>query len=328
MAFELVPIKNAIRAELQDNAKLISDSELEQNIENALIQLNNDKPRIVSKDIAGDNSQDYALPSEFIKRLSDVSEVEAPAGNNPPTFRARTDDWFLYEDPTKPLNDQRLRFKQFTPQTTNRLTALDVDTIDFQTDTARGAIIRYTFNTAPDFSAVEVGDLYTATLSTNSSNDGSFFIVTVNNASNFIEVLNEDRSDNTDDEATDSPSEGVIDNVDIIRLTIKTSFTVTRDESNLDQISALALVYKSLVFAFRSLSSRFSQTIQPGTILADAVDPGAIPQNYLFLAERYETSYKQITGLSAPVMAAHAMAEADIIFAHGEDFLFHPSLTR
>lgn len=324
MSFNFPDIRNDVNALLRDDALLVTLVEKDRAINGAIRQLNHDKPLTLVKDIPGDNTQDYALPSEFTKGFSDLEEVETPAGQNPPVFRNRDDDWRLYEDPTKPVGEQqRLRFLSLTPSATNILTALDVDTILFQS----GNTIRYTFNTTPDLSGVSVGNALLVTGATKSSNNGNFFVSLVDNGSDFIEVTNPGRSDNTDDEASDSPAVADAKTVDIIRVTFKSTNTVTNTSSTLNQDTFQAIIYKALVFLFRSLAARFNESNDP-SILADSVDLGAKAQGYLFLAERYENSYNQITGLKEKVKAGQAMAEADIVFAHGEDFLFHPARSR
>ena len=203
------------------------------------------------------------------------------------------------------------------------LSNLDVDIIAFQS----GNIIRYTFNGSPDLSSVSVGDALIVTTSTNTSNDGSFIVVTVNDSSDFVEVINLDRSDNTDDEATDSPSVGTLKDVQLIRVIITTPHTVTDISNTLSQDDFMAIIYKTLVFLFRSLAARFAQTTE-STIGADAVDYGGRTQNYLFMSERYETQYKQIVGIGGKIAFAQAFAETDIVFSHGEDLLFHPKRSR
>lgn len=85
---------------------------------------------------------------------------------------------------------------------------MDVDTIDWQS----GNIIRYTMNGSPDLSGVADGDYLTVNYATNASNNGTFLIVTVNDGSDYVDVINYDRSDATDDEATDSPAIADIQN--------------------------------------------------------------------------------------------------------------------
>ncbi len=115
--FTLDKIQTRVRARIQDDAGFGTPLEVSEHIDTGVLQVNKDAPLRKVIDIAGDGSQDYKLPSTFQRGYQDVVEVEAPAGENPPLFRARDDEWFLYEDPTKPVGEQfRLRFRSLTPK--------------------------------------------------------------------------------------------------------------------------------------------------------------------------------------------------------------------
>lgn len=234
MAFDLVTTRKRLNAILQDDAKFLTVAEKDDVINLALEQVNHDRPRNLVFDITGDGTQDYALPSDFQKAFSTVSSVEHPAGETPPVFRIRDDDWFIYEDPSKAAGLQlRLRFKATTPNST-----------------------------------------------------------------------------------------------EIIRTTITTPYTLTEAVTTIDtQTVFLAIIYKSAVMAFRALAAKFAQSADP-SIDADSVDYGGRSQNYLFLAERYETNYKGVIGLGEDTKAAFSLQDVDIVFDHGEDFLMHPSRSR
>lgn len=83
-------------------------------------------------------------------------------------------------------------------------TILDTNTIAFQS----GNTIRHTFNGSPDLSVVAVNDHLRIIDAGKVSNNGTFKITAVNNTLGFIEVTNPNRSDSTDDEASDSPATG------------------------------------------------------------------------------------------------------------------------
>ena len=83
-------------------------------------------------------------------------------------------------------------------------TAYDINTIAWQS----GNTIRIAFNGSPDLSAVAANDYFITSGNGNSSNDGTFIITTVNDGSDYIEITNNDRSDATDDEATDAVGTG------------------------------------------------------------------------------------------------------------------------
>jgi len=90
---------------------------------------------------------------------------------------------------------------------TTGLSALDVDTIAYQAATG---FIRYTFNGTPDLSGVKAGDSVTFASSGTASNDGTFIIAAVSDSGDYIDVVNPDRADDSDDEASDSASVGAI----------------------------------------------------------------------------------------------------------------------
>ena len=112
-----------------------------------------------------------------------------------------------------------------------------------------------------------------------------------------------------------------------IRVVLTSPHVVDQDNSTLDPTSFEGVVYKTLVYVFRSLAAFFTQSTNPA-IAVDSVDYAGRAQAFLFLAERYEKSYKQILGIGERTSAAFALAEADIIFSHGEDMIFHPKSER
>lgn len=233
MALEFAEIFDNVLALMQDNAQFISSGQIELAIKNALRQIDKDIPRTLVFDINGDGTQDYKLPVTFVRSVSLLKDVETPAGQNPPILRRRDDDWFVYEDPSKPAGEQlRLRFRLSAPSAT-----------------------------------------------------------------------------------------------EVIRIRFTSPHIVDQDTSTLDQTSFQAVIYKTLVYAFRSLAAFFTQSTNPA-IAIDAVDYAGRAQAFLFLAERYDKSYKQILGIGEKVSAAFATHEADIVFSHGEDMIFHPKLER
>lgn len=113
-----------------------------------------------------------------------------------------------------------------------------------------------------------------------------------------------------------------------IRVTITTPYVLTLAATTIDsQTIFQAIIYKTMVALFRGLASRFGQTTD-SSIAADAVDYGGRTQNFLFLAERYETNYKSVIGVGENTKAAFALMEVDIVFDHGEDFLMHSARSR
>lgn len=232
-AFTFSQVRVKVEAVLQDDANFLQPAELDELIRQAVRQTSHDRKRHLVTDIAGDGTRDYALPADFIKRFSDVIQVETPAGEDLPVFRDRDDDWFIYEDPTKAVGFQlRLRFRETTTKTG-----------------------------------------------------------------------------------------------DSIRVMIATDWTLEPASDVEDQDTFLAIIYKTLNYAFRAIGARFAQSADP-SIQADAVDYGGRTQNYLFLAERYQTEYRAVVGLSGETKAAAHLGEVDVVFSHGEDFLHHTQRTR
>lgn len=231
--FTLTELRIAFNAELQDDAAFLSPDEIETHIEGAIRAVNLDKSFRIPVDITGDGTQDYPLPSTYLKGFSAIDTVETPAGENPPQYIRDGEDWFVYEDPTKAAAEQmRLRFRLTTPQT--------------------GDIIRV---------------IYTA------------------------------------------------------------FYTVTEDTSNLDPYAFEAVLANALMRAYTALAARFSQSQDP-TILADAVNYGNRIQSFLLLRGQAKEEYRRRTGLGAPVKAAQYLTEVDVVWAHGEDFVWHPRILR
>lgn len=118
MAFTRDNIRKRVSAILQDDASIITSTEIDEQIDAALDQVNRDKARTKVVDITGDGTQDYKLPTDFQRGFSMIQPggVEFPAGENPPIFLEEDDDWIEYEDPSKAADDQlRLRFIRKTP---------------------------------------------------------------------------------------------------------------------------------------------------------------------------------------------------------------------
>ncbi|MBF2051966.1 MAG: hypothetical protein IGS03_00705 [Candidatus Sericytochromatia bacterium] len=90
------------------------------------------------------------------------------------------------------------------------LAGLDIDTIAWQS----GNTIRATFNGTPDLSAVAQGDLLLISNAAESGNNGTFVITAINTGAYWVEYTNPDRTDNTDDEATDSPATADIEDTE------------------------------------------------------------------------------------------------------------------
>jgi len=324
MTFTLSDATTRVALYVKDIAPFLTAGDDQLAIEAATQQLNKDKPLNIVSDIPGDGSQDYRLPVAFIKGMSDVKTVESPAGQTPVRMRPRNDDWFLYEDPTFAEGQkQRLRFNQSSPSFSNVVEGLDVDTILFQS----GNTIRYTFNGSPDLSVISVNDVLFADSSTNALNDGSFFISTVDDGSNFIEVTNDLRSDDTLDEASDTSSTVKLRTVETIRLVYNGLHSISATTSTLNDTEFNAVCYLATSLLLYSLSNFMNESVNR-QIDADSVDYAIKGQNYRQTARDFQDKYEQIVGLKGDIKAAQALLELDIKFSHGEDFLFHPSHRR
>lgn len=119
MALDLKTVKKSIDAALKQgsSASFITPADITLHIDNALIQVNQDRPFVKVADIAGDGTSNYALPADFEKGFSNIDQVEYPAGEQSPIIKREGDDYFEYEDPTlSPV--LRLRFRTLSPSTT------------------------------------------------------------------------------------------------------------------------------------------------------------------------------------------------------------------
>ncbi len=324
VAVALKTIRERIHSVVRDDSpnQFLSDKDLDIYIGNALDELDHDDPLTVSVDIPGDGTQDYPLPTEFIKGFSDLESVESPTINNPPSFLDQGDDWFLYEDPTKDAKlQQRLRFLESTPSATDVKTALTVSVIAF----VSGNTIKYTFSGSPDLSTVTTAMALNVTGAVKALNNGSFFISAVDDGADTISVTNQFISDNTQDETTGAT--GIAQTIDRIRLMVETPYTLTLKATTLEKNAALAVVALGSSNAFKSLAARFNQSID-STIEADTVNYAERANQYLFIAEKCTKLYEKLAGIGGDVKAESVISDADIDFLHGEDFLFHPRRRR
>lgn len=231
MAFDRDGIRTSVLSKLKNDSRFLTDDDVTNQIDDALIQLNRDRPDTLKVDITGDGTQDYALPATFKRGFSILRTVEFPAGEKIPRIIRENDDWDFYEDPSK-TPTQRLRFFSVTPTAS-----------------------------------------------------------------------------------------------DTIRIEIETPWLIEAADTTLDQNSFIAMVYKTLEFSFRALAAKMADSTD-NSIDANTVDRGALGSNFLFLAERYKTDYKRVTGLDQKVRAAQGFGDPDVIFSHGEDFFWHPARTR
>lgn len=111
----------------------------------------------------------------------------------------------------------------------------DVDSLAHQA----GNVIRAVFNGNPVLSGVHPGDLVTISSSTNSSNNGEFPIIAVNAGAYWIEYENPARSDNTDDESSDSPAIASIQDVETSVVVQAQSLSAGPFEASIGSINAI-----------------------------------------------------------------------------------------
>ena len=84
------------------------------------------------------------------------------------------------------------------------LVNLDINTITWVSETTVDIVL----NGAPDLSSLSIGETLRIDSATNSSNNGQHIITAIDDGADKITVLITARTDNTDDEATDSPAIG------------------------------------------------------------------------------------------------------------------------
>ncbi len=123
MTFTRDDARKEVQAQVQEDADFITPDEVNRFIASGLRHLNRDRPLTKVADITGDDTKTYDLaPTGFTKGLSKITNVEFPAGEDPPINRVEDDDWREYEDPSKPAGQQiRLLFITVTPTTTETI---------------------------------------------------------------------------------------------------------------------------------------------------------------------------------------------------------------
>lgn len=114
---------------------------------------------------------------------------------------------------------------------------------------------------------------------------------------------------------------------DSVRIAFRGMYTLLEDSSNFSPAAFEALIAGGLKLAYTALAAKYSQSQDP-TIAADAVDYGGRVQSFLFLRDRAEKEYNRRTGLGEPQKAAQYLTEVDVVWAHGEDFVWHPRILR
>ncbi len=114
MADDLATLIERMRSRLQDVAGLLdaaTEGDLYQAVRDGLEQYDDDAPRVLVADIAGDGvTYDFALPAGYVDGFSRITAVEYPAGQRQPVYLEPT-DWHIYRTPTT----TKLRLRWHTP---------------------------------------------------------------------------------------------------------------------------------------------------------------------------------------------------------------------
>ena len=119
MAFTLDDVRADVDMELQDDKPFFTAAEVDKAIQLALKRVNRDKPLLDVVEASGDGTQDYAVPSDYVKGFSQIKAIEFPSGEIPPLFIDQDDSWQEYEDPTA-TPKSRILFLDRTPTATEK----------------------------------------------------------------------------------------------------------------------------------------------------------------------------------------------------------------
>lgn len=146
MAFAQQDVRDEVNSQLKDNNTFLRPADIDVSIKIALRHLNHDNPLRRVVDIDGDATQSYGIeasPVGFVRGFSDLKKVETPAGQIPPVFKLKGDDWIVYEDPDKTGATIRLLFLTITPTATEdiRITLTVPSTIPDLNDTGFNALV-------------------------------------------------------------------------------------------------------------------------------------------------------------------------------------------
>ncbi len=119
MAFTLDDVRADVNMELQDDKPFFQADEVDLAIQLALRRVNRDKPLRDVVEVSGDGTQDYAVPTNYVKGFSQIKDIEFPSGEIPPLFIEQDDSWREYEDPTATPRS-RILFLDRTPTATEK----------------------------------------------------------------------------------------------------------------------------------------------------------------------------------------------------------------
>ena len=121
---KLPAITLAIEALVAADSAVLEDKIISQLILDALDLFSQKLPRKVLKDITGDGTQEYDLPSdeglEWDNTFSLVLSIEYPTGNVPPIFleQGYSNDFVIYPETTTTF---KLKFISVTPSTSETI---------------------------------------------------------------------------------------------------------------------------------------------------------------------------------------------------------------
>lgn len=128
MSETLTSIETRLSSVLQDVAGLLSQTDIDSSVRDAVEQFSADTPRYVVADIAGDGAAfDFDLPSGFVYGDSSITQIEYPAGQRVPIVLT-ADEWDYY----RTASTTKLRLTQITPNVgeTARVTFTAMHTLD------------------------------------------------------------------------------------------------------------------------------------------------------------------------------------------------------
>jgi hypothetical protein len=103
--------------------------------------------------------------------------------------------------------------------------------------------------------------------------------------------------------------------------------------NTIPEVDIEAVVNLTTALCFLALAAKFNQSTDP-TIEADVIDYQRKSDTYVALAKERMTLYNSLMGIGseskgkAPASAGVVIKDLDIIYAHGEDYLTHPSSQR
>lgn len=99
---------------LKDDATFISSADIDDHAQQALKEYSLKRPLEKVQEIAGDDSYDYSLPSDWVQGYSYYKSIEYPYDEQDPTFIAK-EEWCIFLKLVGSTQTYVLRFKSFSP---------------------------------------------------------------------------------------------------------------------------------------------------------------------------------------------------------------------